>query len=198
MVNVTGDKVYTIENSKNGTYEVKSKTFEPAEFESTNRSECVAYIDEQRNNGKWRYYIIADLMTWAVPNLPKERSDIEYFCDFDDAKDRFFVLKNEAYNYETTPLNQSGRPYVRLAMGIDRIDGTSAIDVLHVRQGKNYLVDDFTRNNNHNTNKAVLQMLSRISSEIGFERVHPYVKDGEGRYQLGEEMAFSDWENPYF
>lgn len=44
---------------------------------------------------------------------------------------------------------------------------------------------------------VVLENLSRVAREIGFDRVRPYVMEN-GSYKALPDMPFSQWENPYF
>lgn len=54
-------------------------------------------------------------------------------------------------------------------MGLESGDGMSAADILHVRQGQNYLVDDFTRIDRLRDDPAAMAILARVAQEIGFE-----------------------------
>ena len=153
-------------------------------------------IPEAITNGTWRYYIIPDLKTWATNAA--EQMKIEYFNTFEAVKTRFDELRLQPYNGETGDLNQHGEPYARLTLGIDRVDGVSATDILHVRDGKNYLVDDFTRMEKMRDNPAVLGMLSLVAGEIGFERVKGYERAEDGSYVAAPDMTFKQWNNPYF
>ena len=44
---------------------------------------------------------------------------------------------------------------------------------------------------------VVLESLSRVAKEIGFDRVRPYVMEN-GSYKAMPDMPFTQWENPYF
>ena len=44
---------------------------------------------------------------------------------------------------------------------------------------------------------VVLESLSRVAQEIGFDRVRPYVLEN-GSYKAMLDMPFTQWENPYF
>lgn len=73
----------------------------------------------------------------------------------------------------------------------------SAVDILHVRQGQNYLVDDFTRMDRLRDDPAAMAILSRVAQEIGFDRVCPYERTGD-RWKRMPEVPFAEWNNPYF
>lgn len=143
----------------------------------------------------WRMYLIADLKTWA--DNAQERSPLERFGSFEEAKARYEELRFEPYNSEPAALNGEGLPYARLTMGVESSDGMSAADILQVREGKNYLVDDFTRMDRLRNDPAVLSLLSRTAREIGFDRVKGYVYTESG-YKPAPDVSFADWDNPYF
>ena len=143
----------------------------------------------------WSWYLIEDLKTWS--ENAENRSLLEHFDSFETMKARFMVLRSQPYNSEIA-LNPSGFPYARLTLGIERKDGMSAVDVLQVRNGQNYLVDDFTRMESLRSDPEVMNMLSRVANEIGFDRVRPYEKTSEGTYRAMPDMPFSRWDNNYF
>ena len=128
---------------------------------------------------EWGFYIIPDLKTWATN--AEQQTPIEHFATFEEAKD----------------LNTDGRPYAHLTLGMESKDGMSAADILHVRAGQNYLVEDFTRMERLRSDPVVLESLSRVAQEIGFDRVRPYVMEN-GSYKAMPDMPFTQWENPYF
>lgn len=92
---------------------------------------------------EWGFYIIPDLKTWATN--AEQQTPIEHFATFEEAKARFDELRSQPYNSEAKDLNTDGRPYAHLTLGMESKDGMSAADILHVRAGQNYLVEDFTR-----------------------------------------------------
>lgn len=135
----------------------------------------------------WCFYIIADLKTWA--ENAADRSPLEHFASFEEAKARFDELRCQDYNSEITESAPDERPPARLTLGLESADGLSAMDILHVRQGKNYLVMDFTQSERMREDPSVSEILSRISKEIGFDLVQPF----------GQPPApFEEWDNPYF
>ena len=144
---------------------------------------------------EWGFYIIPDLKTWATN--AEQQTPIEHFATFEEAKARFDELRSQPYNSEAKDLNTDGRPYAHLTLGIESKDGMSAVDILHVRVGQNYLVEDFTRMERLRSDPVVLESLSRVAQEIGFDRVRPYVMEN-GSYKAMPDMPFTQWENPYF
>ena len=144
---------------------------------------------------EWGFYIIPDLKTWATH--AEQQTPIEHFATFEEAKARFDELRSQPYNSEAKDLNTDGRPYAHLTLGMESKDGMSAADILHVRAGQNYLVEDFTRMERLRSDPVVLESLSRVAQEIGFDRVRPYVMEN-GSYKAMPDMPFTQWENPYF
>ena len=150
---------------------------------------------EPQAGREWGFYVIADLKTWATN--AEQQSPIEHFATFEEAKARFDELRGQPYNNEAQDLNDAGQPYAHLTLGVESKDGMSAADILQVRAGQNYLVDDFTRMERLRDDPVVLESLSRVTKEIGFDRVRPYVQEN-GSYKAMPDMPFSQWENPYF
>ena len=144
---------------------------------------------------EWGFYIIPDLKTWATN--AEQQTPIEHFATFEEAKARFDELRSQPYNSEAKDLNTDGRPYAHLTLGMESKDGMSAADILHVRAGQNYLVEDFTRMERLRSDPVVLESLSRVAQEIGFDRVRPYMVEN-GSYKAMPDMPFTQWENPYF
>lgn len=126
-----------------------------------------------------------------------ERSELEHFLSFEAAKARFNELRGESYNNEVTDPGPDGRHPARLTLGLESADGMSAIDILHVRQGKHYLVDDFTRETRLWEAPALLKILSQVSKEIGFDRIQPY-ECVDDHWQVMPDIPFEEWDNPYF
>lgn len=150
---------------------------------------------EPQAGREWGFYVIADLKTWATN--AEQQTPIEHFATFEEAKARFDELRGQPYNKEAEDLNADGRPYAHLTLGMESKDGMSAADILQVRAGQNYLVEDFTRMERLRDDPVVLESLSRVAKEIGFDRVRPYVQEN-GSYKAMPDMPFSQWENPYF
>lgn len=143
---------------------------------------------------EWGFYVIPDLKTWATNS--SERTPIEHYETFEEARDRFAALRDQPYN-KTNDLNDDGQPYAHLTLGLESKDKLSSVDILQVRAGQNYLVEDFTRMERLRADSVVLENLSRVAREIGFDRVRPYVMEN-GSYKALPDMPFSQWENPYF
>lgn len=143
---------------------------------------------------EWGFYVIPDLKTWATNS--SERTPIEHYETFEEARDRFAALRDQPYN-KTNDLNDDGQPYAHLTLGLESKDKLSSVDILQVRAGQNYLVEDFTRMERLRADSVVLENLSRVAREIGFDRVRPYVMEN-GSYKALPDISFTEWENPYF
>ena len=152
-------------------------------------------VQEPAQSSGWGFYIIADLKTWADNAV--DRSELEHFSSFEAAKARFDELRDKPYNSEAAEPGPDGQPPARLTLGLESADGMSAADILHVRQGKNYLVTDFTRSERLRDDPAVMDILSRVSREIGFDLVRVYERV-DGNRQMLSIVPFAEWDNPYF
>lgn len=184
---------YHIEPTESNTFVVRcdSERFgkNAIVYESYSRDACVEYVSQNNAPREWKYYIIPDLKTWAS-NTP-ERTPIEYYDTLNEALERFQQLRPQAYNAET------GGSYAHLTFGME--SAKAAADLLHVRENQNYLVDDFTRLPELNTDKTVLSALSETARTIGFDRIRTFHKGTSGIYANAPvDMAFSEWNNPYF
>lgn len=128
-------------------------------------------LEESAEKPAWRCYIVPDLLTRARPDLGKERTEIEYFDTFEDAAARFRGLRTERYNAENSVTHDAGLPCARLTFGIQRENPPSAVDLFHVRAGKNVLSDDFTRMEAVKSDPDALEILSQLGSKVGFDKV---------------------------
>lgn len=128
-------------------------------------------LEETAVKPAWRCYIVPDLLTWARPDLGKERTEIEYFDTFEDAAARFRGLRTERYNAENSVTDDAGLPCARLTFGIQRENPPSAVDLLHVCAGQNVLSDDFTRMKAVKSDPDALEILSQLGSKVGFDKV---------------------------
>ena len=150
--------------------------------------------------GRWHCYIIPDIMTWnSAAGGVKPRTPIEFYDSYEQALARFRELRPQEYNSEIAINPQTDAPFPRLTFGIQREQPPGAADLLHVRQGQNYLVDDFTRMAALNQSPEVMEVLRRMNEDLGFDRIRLFQKDEQGNYYNEPvDMAFDLWENPYF
>ena len=193
---------FKIQPTDNNTYVVKSdsKRFGNDEivFESATRDECVAYVSQRKPPLDWKPYVIEDLRSWADPSAVPKRSEIEYFDTIEGALKRFNELRNMPYNAEKALNTQTGQPMARLTLGMST--SSLAVDILHVRDNKNYLVQDFTSMPEMNTDRNFLDMLAKVTAEVGCERIIVYQNDEAAGKNIStqKDMALNEWENPYF
>lgn len=136
--------------------------------------------EHDQEKSEWNFYVVPDLMTWARPELFGGRTDIEQFTSFSDAAARFRELRAEKYNFEYVK-NDDGIPYARLTLGIQREDPPSAVDLLHVRAGKNVLCEDFKSMAEILSSPEAMAALQTVASQLGFEEVlsHRSMTDAE-------------------
>ena len=134
---------------------------------------------------KWQCYIILDLATWTGAAGSKPYTPIEFYDTYEQAVDRFRELRSEPYNSEDLP-------GARLTFGIQREEPPSAADLLHVRQGQNYLVDDYTRMASLNQSPEVMGILKQMRKDLGFDRVRAY----EPGAMEPKDVTFSRWKHP--
>ncbi len=193
---------FKIQPTDNNTYVVKSdsKRFGNDEivFESATRDECVAYVSQRKPPLDWKPYVIEDLRSWADPSAVPKRSEIEYFDTIEGALKRFNELRNMPYNAEKALNTQTGQPMARLTLGMST--SSLAVDILHVRDNKNYLVQDFTSMPEMNTDRNFLDTLAKVTAEVGFERIIAHQRDENTGKYIGEpkDLPLNEWENPYF
>lgn len=143
---------------------------------------------------EWGFYVIPDLKTWATNS--SERTPIEHYETFEEVRERFAALRDQSYN-KSNDLNDDGQPYAHLTLGLESKDTLSSVDILQVRAGQNYLVEDFTRMERLKNDPSFLETLSQVAKEIGFDRVRPYALEA-GSYKAMPDISFTEWENPYF
>lgn len=170
---------------------VQEKGIESDSFPEASKLPPVVSSEAHR---EWGFYLIPDLKTWATNS--SERSPIEHYETFEKARNRFNALRSQPYN-AMNDLNDGGQPYAHLTLGLESKDNLSSVDILQVRAGQNYLVEDFTRMDGLKNDPGFLETISRVAKEIGFDRVRPYALDA-GSYKAMPDMPFAQWENPYF
>lgn len=144
----------------------------------------------EENKQDLRVYVIPDLRTWAIPGKFEQRSKLEYFNTFEEAKRRFDELRNEPYNSEKA-LYDDGTPCARLALGVD--SGTEAFDILYVRAGENVLVEDFTRSEDLPMDGEIMAVFRKTAAEIGFDKVYSYPLLEDGTYGKPSFVPFDKW-----
>ena len=145
--------------------------------------------NDQVSNSKWQCYIIPDLATWTGAAGSKPHTPIEFYDNYEQAAARFQELRSKPYNSEDLPV-------ARLTFGVQRENPPSTADLLQVRQGKNYLVDDYTRMDAVNQSPEAMEILKQMRKDLGFDRVRVYERDAYGGFTGPKDMAFSRWKHP--
>ena len=112
----------------------------------------------------YRYYLIADAVTRAFPLKFKKETPYEYFDTLSALKQRYLELRNLPYNNEPIWDEQTGLPYARLAVGVERTDPKTTVTVMEVRGGVNYLSDDYRSPFGDTTDK---QLLAKVKELVG-------------------------------
>ena len=143
----------------------------------------------EEKDSKWQCYIIPDLATWTGAAGSKPHTPIEFYDTYEQAAARFQELRSEPYNSEDLSA-------ARLTFGVQRENPPGAADLLQVRQGKNYLVDDYTRMDAVNQSPEVMGILKQMRKDLGFDRVRVYERDSYGGFTGPKDMAFSRWKHP--
>lgn len=121
-----------------------------------------AEISEEKTQGgadKVSYYVIEDLSTWAE-NSP-EKSRLERFDSLTKAMKKFAEYRAKDMEYSDDK--------ARATLGVSV--GGIEFDVLHVREGKNYLVHDFMQIKAAQESKQFLKDLQTIHDVIGFDKI---------------------------
>lgn len=133
-------------------------------------------INKDKNITTPSYYVIKDLSQF---NNGKD-SPLTRFNTIDDAINKFKV-------YKELNVDKSDNATVTLGASINNTE----LDILQVRNNKNYLVTDFTFFNQFYDNKGFISDLSLINDELGFDKVRIYDNDNK------EDIDFISWDNPY-
>ena len=92
---------------------------------------------------EYRYYLIPDAMTRAFPEKFEKQTPTEFFDNIADLEKRYHQLREMPYNNEHTWNERARFPYARLVVGIDRQNPDGAVAIIQVRNGVNYLCDDY-------------------------------------------------------
>ena len=129
---------------------------------------------------EYRYYLIPDFMSHVFPQQFEEQAPTEFFSNTVDLMKRYKQLREMPYNNEYTWNERTNLPYPRLTVGIDRRDPDGAVTIMQVRNGVNYLCDDYRGPFADRNDKQLIEMakqlladdiksISDISAEVGFD-----------------------------
>lgn len=123
---------------------------------------------------EYRYYLIPDAMTRAFPEKFEKQTPTEFFDNIADLEKRYHQLREMPYNNERTWNERARFPYARLVVGIDRQNPDGAVAIIQVRNGVNYLCDDYRGPYADGSDAQIPQMAKKLVEVIGVDRVRPH------------------------
>lgn len=145
---------------------------------------------------EYRYYLIPDAMTRAFPEQFGKQTPTEFFDNIADLKKRYLQLREMPYNNERTWNERARFPYERLVVGVDRQNPDGAVAVIQVRNGINYLCDDYRGPYADGSDAQITQMAKKLVEVIGVDRVRPHTytqRDGYTWVQVEKDMHITEW-----
>lgn len=123
---------------------------------------------------EYRYYLIPDAMTRAFPEQFGKQTPTEFFDNIADLEKRYHQLREMPYNNERTWNEWARFPYARLVVGVDRQNPDGEVAVIQVRNGINYLCDDYRGPYADGSDAQIPQMAKKLVEVIGVDRVRPH------------------------
>ena len=145
---------------------------------------------------EYRYYLIPDAMTRAFPEQFGKQTPTEFFDNIADLEKRYHQLREMPYNNERTWNERTRFPYARLVVGIDRQNPDGAVAIIQVRNGVNYLCDDYRGPYADRSDAQIPQMAKKLVEVIGVDRVRPHTytqRDGYTWVQVEKDMHITEW-----
>lgn len=146
---------------------------------------------------EYRYYLIPDAMTRAFPEQFEKQTPTEFFDNIADLEKRYHQLREMPYNNERTWNERARFPYARLVVGIDRQNPDGAVAIIQVRNGVNYLCDDYRGPYADGSDAQIPQMAKKFVEVIGVDRVRPHTytqRDGYTWVQVEKDVQRMDGE----
>lgn len=123
---------------------------------------------------EYRYYLIPDFMSHVFPQQFEEQAPTEFFSNTADLMKRYKQLREMPYNNEYTWNERTNLPYPRLTVGIDRRDPDGAVTIMQVRNGVNYLCDDYRGPFADCNDKQLIEMAKQLVTAVGVDRIRPH------------------------
>lgn len=145
---------------------------------------------------EYRYYLIPDAMTRAFPEQFGKQTPTEFFDNIADLEKRYHQLREMPYNNERTWNERTRFPYARLVVGIDRQNPDGAVAIIQVRNGVNYLCDDYRGPYADRSDAQIPQMAKKLVEVIGVDRVRPHTytqRDGYTWVQVEKDMHITEF-----
>ena len=134
-------------------------------------------------------------MTRAFPEQFGKQTPTEFFDNIADLEKRYHQLREMPYNNERTWNERTRFPYARLVVGIDRQNPDGAVAIIQVRNGVNYLCDDYRGPYADRSDAQIPQMAKKLVEVIGVDRVRPHTytqRDGYTWVQVEKDMHITE------
>ena len=147
---------------------------------------------------EYRYYLIPDFMSHVFPQQFEEQAPTEFFSNTADLMKRYKQLREMPYNNEYTWNERTNLPYPRLTVGIDRRDPDGAVTIMQVRNGVNYLCDDYRGPFADRNDKQLIEMAKQLVTAVGVDRIRPHYyteENGHTKAHVGKDIHITEWAN---
>lgn len=147
---------------------------------------------------EYRYYLIPDFMSHVFPQQFEEQAPTEFFSNTADLMKRYQQLREMPYNNEYTWNERTNLPYPRLTVGIDRRDPDGAVTIMQVRNGVNYLCDDYRGPFADRNDKQLIEMAKQLVTAVGVDRIRPHYyteENGHTKVHVGNDIHITEWAN---
>lgn len=147
---------------------------------------------------EYRYYLIPDFMSHVFPQQFEDQAPTEFFSNTADLMKRYKQLREMPYNNEYTWNERTNLPYPRLTVGIDRRDPDGAVTVMQVRNGVNYLCDDYRGPFADRNDKQLIEMAKQLVTAVGVDRIRPHYyteENGHAKVHVGKDIHITEWAN---
>lgn len=147
---------------------------------------------------EYRYYLIPDFMSHVFPQQFEAQAPTEFFSNTADLMKRYKQLREMPYNNEYTWNERTNLPYPRLTVGIDRRDPDGAVTIMQVRNGINYLCDDYRGPFADRNDKQLIEMAKQLVTAVGVDRIRPHYyteENGHTKVHVGKDIHITEWAN---
>lgn len=147
---------------------------------------------------EYRYYLIPDFMSHVFPQQFEEQAPTEFFSNTADLMKHYKQLREMPYNNEYTWNERTNLPYPRLTVGIDRRDPDGAVTIMQVRNGVNYLCDDYRGPFADRNDKQLIEMAKHLVTAVGADRIRPHYyteENGHTKVHVGKDIHITEWTN---
>lgn len=138
---------------------------------------------------EYRYYLIPDFMSHVFPQQFEDQAPTEFFSNTADLMKRYKQLREMPYNNEYTWNERTNLPYPRLTVGIDRRDPDGAVTVMQVRNGVNYLCDDYRGPFADRNDKQLIEMAKQLVTAVGVDRIRPHYYTEENGHAKPDQVS---------